>query len=145
MFRPDHIVIHHSASKDGNTFDANTIKGMHLAKGWSDVGYHALVDNVGGEFSVILGRPITKMGAQAKGFNGRSLGICFIGNYELTEPDSAMIKTAVDDWIAPMSLLLNIHPDRIIAHRDAPKARTVCPGKYFPMNELKAQVKKYWR
>jgi hypothetical protein len=123
----------------------DAIKKMHLARGFSDVGYHALVDMVDNEYAVVLGRPLLTMGAHSRGFNRRSLGICFIGNYDIEVPDPEMIRIAVDKFIAPISLAYRIHPDRIIAHRDAPRASTVCPGRYFPMDDVKSQVKAYWR
>lgn len=144
-FRPDHIIIHHSASKDGNAYDALTIREMHLGKGWSDVGYHALVEQVDDEFIVTLGRPLNIMGAHAKGFNERSIGICFIGNYHEYAPNELMIDEAVKRFIGPVSLLLNIHPSRILPHKAVGTTATVCPGKYFPLPYLQDKVSGYWK
>jgi len=47
-------------------------------RGWSDVGYHYLIDLDG---TVVEGRPIEKAGAHVKGHNANSVGISLFGGH----------------------------------------------------------------
>ena len=54
------------------------IRRWHKDKGWSDIGYHLVVDRQG---DVCVGRPVERVGAHAKGHNKNSIGICLIGGF----------------------------------------------------------------
>jgi N-acetylmuramoyl-L-alanine amidase len=54
------------------------IRRWHTGKGWSDIGYHFVVDRQG---EVCVGRPVERVGAHAKGHNKNSIGICLIGGF----------------------------------------------------------------
>ena len=64
------IIIHCSATREGQAFSVDTIKQWHLARGWSDVGYHYIVHLDG---SISYGRDINKRGAHVKGHNTGSI------------------------------------------------------------------------
>lgn len=70
------IIIHCSATKEGNDYDVEDIRRWHLANGWTDVGYHYIIKLNG---DIQEGRPIEKAGAHTKGYNQDSVGICYIG------------------------------------------------------------------
>tara|TARA_Y100000310_G_scaffold301361_1_gene337787 strand:- start:723 stop:1163 length:441 start_codon:yes stop_codon:yes gene_type:complete len=141
MFKPDHIVIHHTATKDDESFNKDNVKDIHTAKRWRDIGYHFVVENVEGEFEVIVGRPLNIMGAHCKGFNQRSIGVAYVGNFEIAPPPPGMVRVGVDRIIVPLALALNIQHDRVVAHRNTGSTPTVCPGRYFPMDEITTAVK----
>lgn len=62
------------------------IRKWHLARKFSDVGYHYLIDKAGKR---MLGRPISKMPASAKGHNARTIAICVHGlDIEKFTPES---------------------------------------------------------
>ena len=69
------IHIHCSATKTDN-ISASTIRRWHLQRGWSDIGYHYVI---GLDGKIEAGRPVSKIGAHAKGYNKTSIGICYIG------------------------------------------------------------------
>jgi N-acetylmuramoyl-L-alanine amidase len=75
----DKIIIHCSATIEGMDFDAADIKQWHLARGFSDIGYHYVILIDG---SVEHGRPIERKGAHCKGYNENSIGICYIGGLD---------------------------------------------------------------
>lgn len=54
----------------------DTIRAWHLARGWSDVGYHWLVDRAG---RVLAGRDPERTPAAQKGHNGATLAIMVHG------------------------------------------------------------------
>ena len=79
----NYIVIHHSVTSINTTFEQ--IRQMHLDKGWSDIGYHKVIDYNG---IVYQGRKDSVIGAQAFGLNQESLGILCIGNFEEILPSN---------------------------------------------------------
>lgn len=86
----DLIVIHCSATPNGEWRTAEDIDAMHAARGFlrnpaligynapdlKHIGYHYVIYTSGG---VIAGRGLEEIGAHVKGHNARSVGICVIG------------------------------------------------------------------
>ena len=75
----DKIILHCSATREGQHITVDTIRQWHLKRGWSDIGYHYVIYIDG---SVHEGRPIEKIGAHTKGQNTGSIGICYVGGVE---------------------------------------------------------------
>lgn len=74
------IIIHCTATREGDDISVDTIRRWHLNRGWSDIGYHYVIDIKG---NINAGRPIELMGAHTKGQNKYSIGIAYVGG-ELT-------------------------------------------------------------
>ena len=67
------IILHCSATKEGQDFSASTIRGWHVnGRGWSDIGYHWIIRLDG---TIEVGRPLEKSGAHTKGHNKDSVGV----------------------------------------------------------------------
>ena len=75
----DKIIIHCSATPEGRDVKTSTIKQWHTAKGWSDIGYHYVIELDG---SVNMGRDIDRIGAHTRGENTGSIGICYVGGMD---------------------------------------------------------------
>jgi len=74
------IILHCSATKEGQDIDAAEIKKWHVeGNGWSDIGYHYVIKLDG---TVEEGRPLERSGAHTLNHNFDSIGICYIGGYE---------------------------------------------------------------
>lgn len=73
------IIIHCSATKEGEYFDREDIKVWHLARGFKDIGYHYVILLDG---TIQHGRDIEKIGAHCTGYNKDSIGICYIGGLD---------------------------------------------------------------
>ncbi|MEN8187009.1 MAG: N-acetylmuramoyl-L-alanine amidase [Bacteroidota bacterium] len=97
---PTHIVVHHSAAHTTSSDFAAVVRGYwdyHVnTHGWSDIGYNWLVDPNGVLYE---GRGDKILGAHSPCMNSSSTGICFIGNYEDSQPSAAGIQ-ALKDFIA---------------------------------------------
>lgn len=128
-----YIVIHHSATEDGN---AASFDRMHRAKGWNELGYHFVIDNGKGgpDGAVEIGSrwPVQKWGAHTGGtpdneYNEFGIGICLVGNFSRTMPTDAQLA-ALRKLLAYLMATYDIKPDHVIGHRDAPNAKTECPG-----------------
>ena len=70
------IIIHCSATPEGQEFSVDDIRRWHLQRGFADIGYHFVIYLDG---SVHVGRPLAKAGAHCKGHNAHSIGVCYIG------------------------------------------------------------------
>lgn len=128
-----YIVIHHSVTSQSATKE--DIKQMHLAKGYSDIGYHYLVYPSGFQ----VGRELKYRGAhaitekdpyEAAGIdmNRAGIGICVVGNFEHDEP-APPITNELAYLVKLLAKKYNIKLDRshIIPHSSV--SYTACPGK----------------
>lgn len=116
------LVIHHSASP--RSVSAATIRGWHTDKGWSDIGYHLVIE---GDGTPIWGRSIDKVGAHAKGHNGDSIGVCVVGDN--TNPDRCWTETQKRVLHRTVEYFESLYPNiELYGHRDLPGAATLCPG-----------------
>lgn len=81
MRKINKLIIHCSATREGQDIDVDTIRGWHVnERKWSDIGYHYVVYLDG---TVANGRDLRIQGAHTRGENKNSLGICYIGGVEL--------------------------------------------------------------
>ena len=77
MRKINEIIIHCSATPEGKDFTVDDIRRWHLARKFSDIGYHYVVYRDG---SVHKGRAENLVGAHCVGHNAHSIGVCYIGN-----------------------------------------------------------------
>lgn len=81
----DEIIVHCTATPEGEDYSVGQIREMHLARGFSDIGYHYVIYRDG---SVHEGRPESIAGAHCTGHNTRSIGISYVGGCPArTTPD----------------------------------------------------------
>lgn len=73
------IVVHCSATKEGQNISRDTIRQWHLDRGWRDIGYHFVIELDG---SIHPGRPLEEQGAHVRGHNADSIGICYVGGLD---------------------------------------------------------------
>lgn len=134
------VIVHHSAGSKSQTIE--DIRAEHLARGWSDVGYHKVITPDG---KVHQGRPDAVVGAQAFGANQFSLGICCIGNYDVEKP-SQVVLDSLTQVVTVLCERHNLGVDDVIGHRDVaslynvPDGATACPGQYL-YHDLNTTVK----
>lgn len=114
----DMIVIHCTASPNGRPLSVAQIRKEHLARGFSDIGYHYVID-VDGTISV--GRPIAQVGAHAQGYNAHSVGVSMVGGLGGADKVNPGLFTPAQ-WASLQKLvqdLLTHYPGcRIVGHRD---------------------------
>ena len=140
-----HIVIHHSATKDGNTFDWGAIRqyhtsyridgrsvvkdeferrkvikdGKHFEVPWIDIGYHWGIESVNGHLEIIRGRNTDYDGAHCKqlDMNHKGIGICLIGNFDGEIPSISLVEKTRDmvQWLMGV---YNIPWTQVVGHRE---------------------------
>lgn len=79
MRRIDYIVVHCSATREGQELPPDTLDEMHRARGFSGTGYHYYIRRNG---EVTETRPIAQIGAHTRGYNHHSIGICYEGGLD---------------------------------------------------------------
>jgi hypothetical protein len=117
------IVVHCTATREGQAMTIDQIRAEHKKQGWSDVGYHYVVMLDG---KVELGRDVDIVGAHVAGHNSYSIGIAYVGGLENKPLPYNKLKakdTRTDQQKAALlSLLLELrklYPNaRISGHRD---------------------------
>ena len=75
----DSIIVHCSATKVGQDFTAADIDRWHRERGFNGIGYHYVIRLDG---KLEKGRDVSLTGAHCKGWNERSIGICYIGGLD---------------------------------------------------------------
>lgn len=73
------IIIHCTATKEGQNFTVEDIRRWHIERGFNDCGYHLVIRLDG---AIELGRPIENVGAHCYGHNSSSIGIAYVGGLD---------------------------------------------------------------
>ncbi len=79
MRKIDMIIIHCSATPAGRDVSVEDIDRWHRERGFDCIGYHYVV---GLDGEVRQGRPLEQAGAHCKGYNARSVGVCYVGGVD---------------------------------------------------------------
>jgi hypothetical protein len=129
------LVVHHTAGPE--TASAAEIRAAHRARGWVDIGYHALVRRgPSGDWIVEDGRSDWMMGAHVSGHNEDTLGVAIAGDYSHREPPPEALALAAGvlvGWAARHGL----RGADVVGHREL--GQTACPGR-VPVDRLRAAV-----
>jgi len=126
----ERIVVHHSAGKDTTQLEAKGIEEWHVGKGWRGIGYHFLVENVGGRPSVVQGRPLRFRGSHARGANYDSVGVCVVGNFNSTLVDDDVFHVLIS-LLADLCTVFGLSERAISPHLEAGVTATECPGDHL--------------
>ena len=106
------IIIHCSATREGQDIKAKTIKQWHLQRGFADIGYHYIIDLDG---TIEKGRDESLVGAHCIGKNAISIGICYVGGCDKnlkpkdtrTDAQKKAMKTLVHQLMEKYNIPLN--------------------------------------
>lgn len=119
------IILHHAGAENCSAED---IDRWHKANGWAGIGYNFLVRKDG---TIYRCRPMEYVPAHCSGYNTRSIGVCFEGNFEYEWMND--IQKESGKWI--VSYLKEIYGiSNVGKHKDY--NATDCPGQNFPFEEI---------
>ena len=138
------VVIHHSGVENGpkGTAAVHAFERHHLSKGWDGIGYNWLVDETG---TIFEGRGWEARGAATKGWNSKSISVCYTG-YGFKRPHGNALES-----IKALVGKAEEHFGRdmwVSTHRR--KSTTTCPGDWLGawveggMTETKAPTDVDW-
>lgn len=128
------IILHHTAVTVLQSVE--TIHNYHKStKGYAGIGYHFYIRKDG---NIYKGRELEIVGAHAYNNNSNSIGICCEGNFEV----EVMPDAQKNSLIELIEYLLKIFPkiNTIQGHKEV--NATTCPGKNYPLEEMKNLLNK---
>ena len=143
------IVIHHSASESGSV---NSIHEEHRQRkdssgnAWLGIGYHFVIGNGHGlkdgavEATFRWNEQLHGAHSGDAQFNARGIGICLIGNFEKTAPTDAQLQS-IRKLVKTLATRHGIPRIRLLGH--ASVKATACPGKHFPLKELRTVIPEF--
>ena len=118
------VVFHHAAFS--GDVSAEEVRQWHLARGFSDIGYHFVVRRNG---SFELGRDINLRGAHDLKKNHKSIGILICGDFSKEVPTTAQLKMAANLFrVMKQKYGNHLKP---VYHRSR-EEENPCPGLKFP-------------
>lgn len=120
------IIVHCTATPEGKNYTVDTIRKWHIAKGWSDIGYHYVIYLDG---SVHKGRDEKIVGAHCLGQNANSIGVCYVGGVATDgkTPKDTRTEAQKQSLIDLLKKLKAKYPKAsIFGHRDF--AAKACPS-----------------
>ena len=135
------IILHCSATREGQDIKAKTIKQWHKDRGFDDIGYHYVIDLDG---TIEKGREEDLVGAHCKGHNATSIGICYVGGCDKNmKPKDTRTPEQKRSMLSLVRKLVNkykIPVTQIWAHHDFDKHKA-CPS--FDVSEFRKDYIKY--
>lgn len=147
--RWNYIVIHHSAGDYGNIAHLQDIHDQRQSKEpIHAISYHYIIGNGNGMEDGGIDSDIRKklnlwgvhVSANNWDRNFRGLGICLIGGLDKKGPTSqqyqSLVKLTMD-----LTEEYNIDVENIGFHGMVPGESTQCPGKFFPYERFKKEIR----
>jgi N-acetyl-anhydromuramyl-L-alanine amidase AmpD len=141
-----YIVIHCSATRPEMDIGVEEIRKWHMAKGWSDVGYHFVIRRNG---KVEKGRIINDIGAHVAGYNAVSVGVCLVGGLNGNgRAVNNFTQEQMESLVSTVQYLKGLYPSaEVLGHRDLSPDKNN-DGKITPDEWLKAcpcfDVREWW-
>lgn len=131
MRRITEIIIHCTATKEGEDYTVDDIRRWHKERGFDDCGYHFVVRLDG---TVEQGRPISIAGAHCKGHNANSIGIAYVGGLDKDgRPKDTRTAAQRDALLCLVWRVKQAYPDAKVYGHNA-FANKACPC--FDVSEL---------
>lgn len=129
--RVDTIVLHHMAHK---TADVKMVESWHINKGWDAIGYNYWI---GFDGTIYEGRGLN-VGAGVANQNSHIINIGFQGDYHSCPVD--MPDDQYNRGVELVKYLKGLVPNAKKVEGHKYFGGTVCPGQYFPLEEMKKLI-----
>lgn len=120
------IIIHCSDTPEGKDYTVADIRKWHLARNFSDIGYHYVVYRDG---SIHEGRDVNISGAHCTNHNSISIGICYIGGRAAvgTTPKDTRTEAQKRVLLDLLKKLKKLYPN-VTIHGHCEFAAKACPS-----------------
>lgn len=118
------IIVHCTATKEGNEVSVGTIRKWHIERGFSEIGYHYVVDQNGIPH---LGRDVDLVGAHCTNHNSRSIGVCYVGGLDKDgKAKDTRTMYQKDGLLILITRLKQLYPYAVV-HSHCDYANKACP------------------
>jgi len=137
-----YIVIHHSATDEGN---AATFDRFHKEKGWRGIGYDFVIGNGNGSpdglVEVTFRWEEQTVGAHAGDpeYNEYGIGICLVGDFDKEYPTPKQMQ-ALATLVNELQERCHIPTSNVVMHRQVRPGGTDCPVRNFPFYDFISMV-----
>jgi hypothetical protein len=129
------VTIHHDGldspmtetSMDASAARIEWIRCGHRGRGFSDIGYHYVIDRDG---RVWEGRSLRWQGAHVSKHNEQNIGILVMGNFDIQRPSQQQLD-GMQKWVSTLLKRYRLEDGRVRTHGEWPGAKTACPGKHL--------------
>jgi N-acetylmuramoyl-L-alanine amidase len=133
------ISIHATDTYEGMELSMAHLRAMHVARGWSTVGYHYLI-HLDGSIQ-LTPRPVTTIPAAVKGFNQGMIAVAYVGGKgrdgSHKDTRTPAQKKALGHLVALLAHKYGVAASNIIGHRDLDFVDKNKDGKGEPDEWLK--------
>ncbi len=140
-----YIVLHHSATDEGNAYKFD--RHHRKEKKWKyGLAYHFVIGNGKGsrEGEIEVGnrwkRQIHGAHTANMDINRVSIGICLVGNFEKDNEPTYKQLESLASLVSYLSNRYNILESNIVRHNQIVQKTTACPGKNFPYEKLMERI-----
>lgn len=140
--KPTFIILHHSTTRDSETFSWAAIRRHHTQTlGWRKVGYHFGIELIGKGYETILGRFMNEKGAHCRqgSMNHYSLGTCCVGNFDKEAPSGAQWNLCLALTHSLMETM-GIPKEHVLGHREVARDGRSCPGWLWDMDKFREDL-----
>lgn len=132
------IFLHCSATREGAPVSVDVIRSWHKSQGWSDIGYHYVIDLDG---VVHVGRDVNKVGSHCAGHNASTIGVCYVGGCGAdgkTPKDTrtAEQKAALVSLVKELMSMYGLDSQHVHCHNEY--AAKACPS--FSIKEFRKEL-----
>ena len=119
------IIVHCTATPEGRIETVESVRNMHKARGFSDIGYHYLIGLNGERWE---GRNVNLIGAHCEGHNSNSIGVCYVGGVDKKmQAKDTRTENQKYALVALLKDLRKLYPKaNIYGHHDFNKGKS-CP------------------
>ena len=120
------IIVHCTATPEGKDYTVEDIRKWHKERGWSDIGYHYVIDRRG---HILVGRDVDIIGAHCEGHNAHSIGVVYIGGLSALDgkPKDTRTLSQKASLIRCLTELRSLYPyAKIYGHRDFSSKECPC-------------------
>lgn len=120
------IIVHCTATAEYKHYTAADIRRWHKQQGWSDIGYHYVVQLDG---TIEQGRDVDMVGAHCHGHNQKSIGVCYVGGCDKDlRPKDTRTELQKNALLNLLLDLRKLYPQaKIYGHRDF-DPKKACPS-----------------
>ena len=113
-------------------------EGKDVIDPWIKIGYNYGIVKESNHYEILTGRLMNECGAHTVGHNHDSLGICLVGNYDITPvPDELWQLTL--KFVSSLCEICNILKSEVYGHREFASYKS-CPGELFDLDKFRHEL-----